>query len=329
MECLGDGVFQSVSRPRLERTQDLLDLRPSWFDRIQVGRVRWQVQQACAAGLNPFPHSGHLMGGKIVHDDHLARPKPGTQDLLHISQENVPIGGLGNGHRRLQTPRGQRGKEGERLPVALRRGFMHALALRSTTVVARHLGGGPALVQKDQPLEVYRGDLFPPGLPALLRLLTVLLLRVERLFLSRSPNCRTTTQIQPRLNRSRGPCSSRCCNSCRVKSGCRRICSRIHSRWAPVTRLRGPRRHCRTSISPVFVRRAEIFLAQLKLTRNRFAISSRVPSPASYTWKNFRRRSFEYGCGIWLSGQSPSSACHKSCLVHSNYENALNILRKL
>ena len=37
--------------------------------------------------------------------------------------------------------------------MALRCGLMHALALRSTTVVSRHLGGGPALVQKDQLLE--------------------------------------------------------------------------------------------------------------------------------------------------------------------------------
>ena len=73
------------------------------------------------------------------------------------------------------------------------------------------------------------------------------------------------------------------------------------------------------SIWPVLRRRAESFFAQSSLTPNRFASSFRLPSPRSYAWKNFSvSRSFEYGSGIWVCGQSPLLECNTNDPVHSN-----------
>ena len=171
----------------------------------------------------------------------------------------------------------------EHLPVALRSSLTHALATWSPAPGARHLRRGPALIQKDQPFDRYRGDLVPPRLPTLLRLFGVLFLGVEQLFLRRSPNWRTTTiQSQPTLKCRRCASSRPSCSSAKVISGWQRICSRNHLRTAAVTRLGRPPRQPGALISPVLVRRAEIFLAQPTLTLNRFATSSRVPSPLSY-----------------------------------------------
>ena len=73
------------------------------------------------------------------------------------------------------------------------------------------------------------------------------------------------------------------------------------------------------SICPLLLRRADSFFAQLSLTRNRWASCFRLIPPLSYTSKNLRRRSFEYGSAIGWSGQSPLSDCTLTASVHSNY----------
>ena len=47
--------------------------------------------------------------------------------------------------------------------MTLRGRFAHALATGSGAKAECHLGRGPALVQKDQPLDPYRGDETAPG----------------------------------------------------------------------------------------------------------------------------------------------------------------------
>ena len=105
-----------------------------------------------------------------------------TQDLVQISQEDVVIGGFGNGHRRLETSDDKRRRHGQDLPTALGCRFFHPRASGSASVVAGHLGGRSTFVQKDQLGNLHLTYRFAPRLPALLRLLAVLLLSPERFF---------------------------------------------------------------------------------------------------------------------------------------------------
>jgi len=177
--------------------------------------------------------------------------------------------------------------------MALRCRLFHPLPTPSTSIISCHLRGGPTLVEKNQLLDLDLTYLLPPRLPALLCLLAVLLLGMERFFLRGKASRCKAHQIRPVLKRTPLDSASRSPSSRSVISGCRRICSPIHSAIESVTRLNGPCRQRGASISPVRVRRAEIFLAQPTLTLNRSATSSSVSSPSSYACKNFRRRSFE------------------------------------
>ena len=71
--------------------------------------------------------------------------------------------------------------------MALRRRLLHALAPCSTTVVASHLCGRSALIEKDQLFNFHLTYRFSPSLPPPLRLFRVLLLGMERFFLRGNP----------------------------------------------------------------------------------------------------------------------------------------------
>src|SRR5271167_2688070 len=102
-----------------------------------------------------------------------------------------------------------------------RRGtFPHPLAARRPDVTPRHLCGHATFVQEHQPLRVESAYPFPPPVAAGLDFDRVLFLRVERLFLSRSPIFCSTRQRCCTLTATPALSSSRSCNSVKVKSGC-------------------------------------------------------------------------------------------------------------
>ena len=49
---LSDGEVERFGAACLGRAQDLLERGPCLFNRVEVGRVRWQVQQLCPALLD-------------------------------------------------------------------------------------------------------------------------------------------------------------------------------------------------------------------------------------------------------------------------------------
>src|SRR5262245_4294527 len=66
-------------------TQELLQFRERQLDGIQVGRVRRQVTQLRAGGLDRFANTGDLVAGKIVHHHDVTRFEHGSQMLFHPS----------------------------------------------------------------------------------------------------------------------------------------------------------------------------------------------------------------------------------------------------
>lgn len=80
------GTNGGLTQERLELGEDLLASRSCWTGPfqgsddpaaagswIEVGRVGRQVQEAGAGSGDGFSNACHLMGGQVVHHDHVAR----------------------------------------------------------------------------------------------------------------------------------------------------------------------------------------------------------------------------------------------------------------
>ncbi len=259
---------KAATETSLGRTEELLYLRPSLFDGVEVGRIGRQADQAGTGGSDEFPHPSHFVRRQIVHDHHLSGMQTRAQPLFQISQEDIPVGGRFNRHGGLQAARGQRGQHRHGMPMTV----WEWLLAPALPAPPGHSCGSSAWWRRSRPERPTA-----PGPPDLSLSTTLaggaalpacLVLGHGVTFLSRSPICRKANHSRPMLSPRPWVCCSCCCNSIRVRSGCLRICSRIQSSTATVTRLTGPRRHGGRSICPVRVRRAEIFLPSLHLPQS-------------------------------------------------------------
>lgn len=141
-----------------------LQLCEGVLDRVEVGTIGRQIKQRRPACLNGAPEAGDLVGGQIVHDDHVARPQSGRQHLFAPSPEGLAVHRPIEQHRRDEAGYGQPADEGHCLPVAVRDRGAVALASRCPAAQACHLGGEPAFVDEDQPLGVEFGLAVGPSL---------------------------------------------------------------------------------------------------------------------------------------------------------------------
>ena len=74
------------------KLKQLLDLRPSLLNRVEVGGIGRPVNQAGSRGGDELLHPGHFVRGQIVHDDYLSGMELRAQHLLQIGQEDIAIG---------------------------------------------------------------------------------------------------------------------------------------------------------------------------------------------------------------------------------------------
>ena len=86
---------------------------------------------------------------------HVAGAQLWAQDFLQIGEENLPVRGRLDGHRGDHAAGADGAQNGEDFPAAVGRGFMDARAAGRARVQARHLRRDAALIEKDQPVQVY------------------------------------------------------------------------------------------------------------------------------------------------------------------------------
>ena len=84
---------------------------------LKSGRIGREKEQAGSGLFDRLTDAGYPVGGKIVHDDEVARPKLGRQHLLGISQEGGSVHRPVEQHRRCQSVQPKPGGEGGRLPM--------------------------------------------------------------------------------------------------------------------------------------------------------------------------------------------------------------------
>ena len=154
---------------------------------------------------------------------------------------------------------------------------MDPFALERATTQAGQVGFGPRFIQKDQLGRVQPRLLFPPAPPRPGDVGAILLAGTECLFLYVRPIFPKTTLIACKEHLSPVACR----NSFKVRSFFLASNERIWLRWvATIIGLR-PQNRYRGAMSPVRRRYCRSFLTMPRETRNRWAISGRVPSSLS------------------------------------------------
>ncbi len=123
------------------------------------------------------------MARQVVHDDNVALAQFRDEDLVDVSLESETVDGAVDDERRDEAAQRQGSNEGRGFPVSERNADPQALTARSAAVTARHVGGGPGLVDEDQALGVEIELPFEPGLALLRDVGAALLGRVRGLFL--------------------------------------------------------------------------------------------------------------------------------------------------
>jgi Transposase len=191
-ECLGDGLLQGLQRSGRCRSQDRLDLGPTFFDGGEVGRIRRQIEQPDARGGTGGGNPRHFMGAKIIHNEELAWTQLWQQHLAQKGEKHLAIREARHRHgcdHPLETQRTQHGHMAA--PIhGLRR--LRPLAARRAGVKAGHGLMAASFVEKD---EVFRGerlDAFLKGEPLSLDLRPLLLDGAKRFFYEAVPGWSTS-----------------------------------------------------------------------------------------------------------------------------------------
>jgi len=129
--------------------KQLFEFAKCQFDRIQIGRIGWQVADLSACCFDGGLHARRLVAGEVVHDHYIARSEHRHQLLLDPGQEDAAVDRAFDAQRCDESAGTQRAQEGRRLPASVRHSRHQPRAPWAATVSSRHVGLGPRLVDKD------------------------------------------------------------------------------------------------------------------------------------------------------------------------------------
>lgn len=152
------------------------------FNRIEVGRVRGQIADACADGFDGLSHVGALVTAEIVGDDDIAWLQGGAEDLAYIDKKCLLIHRAVERHRRGDFVHAQPGDERRGVPVTARNGSMAPLAFRRTPARAGHMSVRASFVDEHQLAYIKRGLVVLPLGPFLFHVCSCLLAGAQSFF---------------------------------------------------------------------------------------------------------------------------------------------------
>jgi hypothetical protein len=99
-----------------------------------------------------------------VHDDDIARAQFGHQDFGDIGLEGEAVDRPIDHEGRDEAAQRECADEGRGLPMAMGNAHPQALAAPAAPIAARHVGGGPSLIDKHQALGIQVELPLEPGL---------------------------------------------------------------------------------------------------------------------------------------------------------------------
>src|SRR3546814_15470549 len=93
-------------------SQQVFELREHLLDRVQVGRIWWQVEQLGLGGTDGLADSWTFVDGEGVHDDDVARCAGGLEETLAPFGTAGRFDRLSDARRCIERVDAQRGREG-------------------------------------------------------------------------------------------------------------------------------------------------------------------------------------------------------------------------
>src|SRR5215813_12455815 len=73
-----------LSEERFEFAENLLD-------RVEIRRIRWQIERGRTHSLDRVRHTGYLMSRKVVHDDDVTAVERWSQTLFDVCEKDRPV----------------------------------------------------------------------------------------------------------------------------------------------------------------------------------------------------------------------------------------------
>jgi hypothetical protein len=177
-----DAGLEGVGRSAGGGANGRLEPGPHRLDRVEVGRVRRQVQYLRADGFHFFADARVLVRPQVVEHEDVAVPKARREGAANEVDEVVRVNGAVD--RRVADDAGaaNRADHREVLSPVGRFAVEHALAAHSPAVHRRHRRVEAGFVEKDEPLRRDGGDQRPELLALRLDIGTKLLPRPEAFF---------------------------------------------------------------------------------------------------------------------------------------------------
>ena len=181
--CVGDRLVAS----RFGLSQQSLELGEDLLDRVEVGGVFGQEDEAGSDSSDGLPHPLPLVGAEIVEDHSVARLEGRDEELLDIGAEAFAVDRAVEQAGRIDAVIAKSGKERRGFPLALRDLVDEALSLRRPAAKPGHVGLGPRLVDEDQTPGIDAALIVSPSFAVATYVRAILLARDEGLFLNVTP----------------------------------------------------------------------------------------------------------------------------------------------
>src|SRR5271168_2415449 len=142
-EDLSAGLGYGLVASRSRLSQQGFELGEDLLDRIEVGRVFRQKDEARPDVADRTSHHLSLVGAEIVEDHDVARLKRRDEELFDIGVEAFAVDGPIEQAGRFDAVAAQRSEESCGLPAAVRNLVDEALSLRRPAAQAGHVGPEP------------------------------------------------------------------------------------------------------------------------------------------------------------------------------------------
>lgn len=151
VQSAADEIPEGIDGSGLGLPQQFFEFGESHLDRIEIGAVGRQEQEARAGAGDQTRGLIVLMARQIVEDHGVALAQNGDQDLLDIGEEALGIDRPVEHKGRNQPLAGEAGKKRRRFPMTVRRVAEGACADVGPGVTTRHCRRRPSLVEENQP----------------------------------------------------------------------------------------------------------------------------------------------------------------------------------
>ena len=152
----GNGPLCSLAQECLEFAEDL-------FDRVEVWRIRRQINCHRVRRLDRLRDAGDFVGCKVIHEDDVTAVECRGQTSFNIGAEDLSIERAFDHEGCHDSVMAQAGYQRDRLPMPMRNKADQPLTAGSAAPQPYHIGAGGRFIDEHQPGRVKQKLLSPPA----------------------------------------------------------------------------------------------------------------------------------------------------------------------